>query len=57
MPTVRRIDISVLRAGDSWEFRTAADEVTTARRPGYPGCVAMTVQIGEHFSKQFDVNS
>ena len=48
------IAISVLRAGDSWEFRTAADEATVAR-PGYPECVAMLVQIGDHLSKQFDV--
>jgi hypothetical protein len=50
------IAISVLRAGDSWEFRTEADEATIAK-PGYPGCVAMIVQIGDHLSKQFDVNS
>jgi hypothetical protein len=48
------IAISVLRAGDSWEFRTTADEATVAK-PGYPECVAMIVQIGDHLSKQFDV--
>ncbi len=48
------IVISVLRAGDSWEFRTAADAATVAK-PGYPECVAMIVQIGDHLSKQFDV--
>ena len=29
------IDISVLRDGDSWEFRASANEATVAR-PGYP---------------------
>jgi hypothetical protein len=48
------IMISVLRDGDSWEFRTEADEATKAK-PGYPECVAMIVQIGDHLSKQFDV--
>jgi hypothetical protein len=48
------IAISVLRDGDSWEFRTKADEATIAK-PGYPECVAMIVQIGDHLSKQFDV--
>ncbi|SDR86317.1 hypothetical protein [Bradyrhizobium canariense] len=46
--------ISVLRSGDSWEFRAGADE-TTAAKPGYPECVAMLVQIGDHLSKQYDV--
>jgi hypothetical protein len=49
------ISISVLRAGDSWEFRTSADAATVAK-PGYPECVAMIVQIGDHLSKQFDVS-
>jgi len=49
------IVISVLRAGDSWEFRTAADEATIAE-PGYPEGVAMIVQIGDHLGKQFDVS-
>ena len=48
------IVISVLRAGDSWEFRTAAGEATIAK-PGYPECVAMIVQIGDHLSKQYDL--
>ncbi len=48
------IVISVLRSDESWEFRTEADEATVAK-PGYPECVAMIVQIGDHLSKQFDV--
>jgi hypothetical protein len=48
------IVISVLRNGNSWEFRTAADEATIAK-PGYPECVAMIVQIGDHLCKQFNV--
>jgi hypothetical protein len=48
------IRIAVLRSEDSWEFRTEADEATQAK-PGYPECVAMIVQIGDHLSKQFDV--
>ena len=48
------IMIAVLRDGDSWEFRTKADEATIAK-PGYPECVAMIVQIGDHLSKQYDV--
>jgi hypothetical protein len=44
------IVISVLRADDSWEFREA-----TVAKPGYPECVAMIVQIGDHLSKQYDV--
>jgi hypothetical protein len=48
------IEISVLPDGDSWEFRTSADAATIAR-PGYPECVAMIVQIGDHLSKQYDV--
>jgi hypothetical protein len=48
------IMIAVLRDGDSWEFRTEADEAARAK-PGYPECVAMIVQIGDHLSKQFDV--
>ena len=48
------IAVSILRSGDSWEFRTAADEATFAK-PGYPECVALIVQIGDHLSKQFDV--
>jgi hypothetical protein len=48
------IAIFVLRSGDSWEFRTEADEATVAK-PGYPECVALLVQIGDHLSKQYDV--
>jgi hypothetical protein len=48
------IAISVLRADATWEFRTTADKATIAK-PGYPECVAMIVQIGDHLSKQFDV--
>jgi hypothetical protein len=47
------IVISVIRDGGSWEFRAAADEATAAR-PGYPECVAMLVQVGDHLSKQYD---
>jgi hypothetical protein len=46
--------ISVLRTGDSWEFRTGADKATIAK-PGFPECVAMLVQIGDHLSKQFEL--
>ena len=51
------IVISVLRAGDagsSWEFRASADPATAAK-PGYPECVAMLVQIGDHLGKQYDL--
>ncbi len=48
------ITISVLRDGDSWEFRAEAPEQTIAK-PGYPECVSMMVQIGDHLSKQYDV--
>jgi hypothetical protein len=46
--------ISVIPDGDSWEFRAKADAATVAK-PGYPECVAMLVQIGDHLSKQYDV--
>ena len=46
----------MLRSEDSWEFRTEADEATQVK-PGYPECVAMMVQIGDHLSKQFDVKA
>jgi hypothetical protein len=49
------IMIAVLRDGDSWEFRAEADEATVAK-PGYPECVAMLVQIGDHLGKQYDVS-
>jgi hypothetical protein len=45
--------ISVLRDGDSWEFRAQAEQATIDK-PGYPECVAMLVQIGDHLSKQYD---
>ena len=44
----------VLRADDSWEFRASADAATAAR-PGYPECVAMLVQIGDHLGRQYDL--
>jgi hypothetical protein len=46
--------ISILRDGDSWEFRAQADRATEDK-PGYPEAVAMLVQIGDHLSKQYDV--
>jgi hypothetical protein len=49
------ITIFVLRGEDTWEFRTEADDATKAK-PGYPECVAMIVQIGDHLSKQYDVS-
>ena len=49
------IGITVLRDGASWEFRATADDSTVAR-PGYPECVAMLVQIGDHLGKQYDVS-
>jgi hypothetical protein len=48
------IAIIVLQDGDSWEFRAEADEETRAK-PGYPECVAMLVQIGDHLARQYDV--
>jgi hypothetical protein len=48
------IEISVIRDGDSWEFRAGADAATVAKA-GYPECVAMLVQIGDHLSKQYDL--
>ena len=48
------IDILVIRTEDGWEFRAAADKATIAK-PGYPECVAMIVQIGDHLGKQYDV--
>lgn len=50
------IAISVVRTVEGWEFRTTADQATIAK-PGYPECVAMIVQIGDHLSKQYDVKS
>jgi hypothetical protein len=43
----------VLRDGDTWEFRAEASAATIAK-PGFPECVAMLVQIGDHLSKQYD---
>jgi hypothetical protein len=48
------IMIAVLGSADSWEFRTEADAATKARA-GYPECVAMIVQIGDHLGKQYDL--
>jgi hypothetical protein len=49
------IAILVLRNGNSWEFRTSADAATVAK-PGYPECVGLIVEIGDHLSKQYDVS-
>jgi len=46
--------ISVIRDGESWEFRASADKATEDK-PGYPEAVAMLVQIGDHLAKQYDV--
>jgi hypothetical protein len=48
------IEISVIRDGDSWEFRAQAQPETVAR-PGFPECVAMLVQIGDHLNKQYSL--
>ena len=48
------IEISVISSADSWEFRAAAVAATVAK-PGYPECVAMLVQIGDHLGKQYDL--
>ena len=48
------ISIAIVRDGESWEFRVEAEAATVAK-PGYPECVAMLVQIGDHLSKQYDV--
>jgi hypothetical protein len=48
--------ISIIRDGDSWEFRAEADPATVAK-PGYPECVAMLVQIGDHLGKQYTLRS
>ena len=45
--------ISIIRDGDSWEFRANADKATQDK-PGYPEAVAMLVQIGDHLAKQYD---
>ena len=46
--------ISIVRDGDSWEFRASADKAT-GDKAGYPEAVAMLVQIGDHLAKQYDV--
>jgi hypothetical protein len=48
------IVIFVLRTEEGWEFRTEADEATK-EKPGYPECVAMIVQIGDHLGRQYDL--
>jgi hypothetical protein len=48
------VGISVIGNADSWEFRATADQATVAKA-GYPECVAMLVQIGDHLSKQYDL--
>ena len=49
------IVISVVSNADGWEFRTTATDEATVAKPGYPECVALIVQIGDHLSKQYDV--
>jgi hypothetical protein len=46
--------ISIIRDGESWEFRASADKATEDK-PGYPEAVAMLVQIGDHLAKQYDI--
>ena len=46
--------ISIVRDGDSWEFRASGDKATQDK-PGFPEAVAMLVQIGDHLAKQYDV--
>ena len=48
------IEISVISSADSWEFRASADAATSAK-PGYPECVALLVQIGDHLGRQYDL--
>jgi hypothetical protein len=48
------VEISVIGDGESWEFRAAADPATVAK-PGYPECVALLVQVGDHLGKQYDL--
>jgi hypothetical protein len=48
------IAISVIANSDGWEFRATADEATVAK-PGYPECVALMVQIGDHLGKRYDL--
>jgi hypothetical protein len=48
------IEISVIRDGDSWEFRANAD-AATSRKPGYPECGALRRCATDHaiFCHQF----
>ncbi|MBR0965949.1 hypothetical protein JQ554_17855 [Bradyrhizobium diazoefficiens] len=46
--------ISIVRDGESWEFRADADQAMR-NKPGFPESVAMLVQIGDHLSKQYDL--
>lgn len=48
------IIVSVISTGNSWEFRTTADDATKSS-VGYGECIARIVQIGDHLGKQFDV--
>ena len=48
--------ISIIRDGESWEFRASADKATEDK-PGYPEAVAMLVQIGDHLARQYDVKA
>jgi hypothetical protein len=48
------IAISVISNADGWEFRATAGAATLAK-PGYPECVALLVQIGDHLGKQYDL--
>ena len=47
-------EIEVIHSDAGWEFRGHGDAATVAR-PGYPECVAMLVQIGDHLGKQYDL--
>lgn len=47
-------NISIIRDGDSWEFRADADHAAR-NKPGFPESVALLVQIGDHLRKQYDV--
>ena len=55
MPIVRMASSSRYSPTETaGKFRAKADEPTVAK-PGYPECVAMLVQIGDHLSKQYDL--
>jgi hypothetical protein len=47
------IEISVISNAGGWEFRASAEAAVA--KPGYPECVAMLVQIGDHLGKQYDL--